>query len=275
MTVTPFPTPALQLDRCALLSTCETFLNRYVVLSPHQSTAVTLFIAHTHAIDASDCTPYLSITSKEKRSGKTRLLEVLELLVCRALRSSDFTEAALFHMIPHQPTLLLDEIDTVFRGPKSREPLRALLNAGYRRGSPVRRVKGSTVEAFDPFCAKVIAGIGTLPDTVADRSIPIRLARKEPTQSVERFRMRDVTDEGKVIRDQMFAAFGRDTDNARWLSELANVRPELPGWLNDRQQDSWEPLLAIAQMVGGEWSERARAASYQLHQAGGGAGLDT
>ena len=49
----------------------------------YEATAVTLWVMMTHAIDAFDCVPYLMISSAEKQSGKTRLLEVLEVVVAR------------------------------------------------------------------------------------------------------------------------------------------------------------------------------------------------
>src|SRR5690349_18410045 len=39
------------------------FLCRYVVLADDEGTAIALWVAHTHAIEAADCTPYLQITS--------------------------------------------------------------------------------------------------------------------------------------------------------------------------------------------------------------------
>lgn len=264
MTVSPLPSVS---SRAQLLCETEAFISRYVVLSAPQSTAVALFVAHTHAIDIADVTPYLALTSATPRCGKTRLLEVLELVTCRALRSADFTESALFRLIPQQPTLLLDESDTIFRGPMSRQGLRALLNAGYRRGSPVQRVKGSEVQSFDPFCAKVIAGIGDkLPETVRDRSIPITMTRKSPAEDVERFRMKEVTATGHELRDRLYRSFGRHGENAKWLHGLGSVRPTLPAFLNDRQQDSWEPLLQIAEVIGGGWLDRAIDAARALHE---------
>src|SRR5262245_50180528 len=56
------------------------FLQRFVILNQEQAEAIALWIAHAFAIEAFDSTPYLWITSAEKRSGKSRLLEVLELL---------------------------------------------------------------------------------------------------------------------------------------------------------------------------------------------------
>ena len=54
------------------LRAIEAFVHEYVVLSDEQAIIVALWTAHTHAIDAADCTPYLQITSATKRAGKTR-----------------------------------------------------------------------------------------------------------------------------------------------------------------------------------------------------------
>ena len=48
------------------------------------------------------------------------------------------------------------------------------------------------------------------------------------------------------------------------MDELANANPDLPGELPDRAADSWEPLFAIADLAGSDWSRRARAAALEL-----------
>src|SRR4051794_7858052 len=182
-----------ELGARVLLDDLVTFVRRFVVLSGAQADAVALWTLHTHAFDAADVTPYLAITSAEKRSGKTRLLEVLELLVRAPLPTSNISDAALFRAIAElSPTLLFDEVDAIF-GPKARdrEDLRGMLNAGYRRGAVARRMGGpkmTTLEAFPVFCAKAFAGIGELPDTLRDRSIRLRLERRTREETIERFR---------------------------------------------------------------------------------------
>jgi hypothetical protein len=54
-----------------------------------QSVALTLWTAHTHAIEAADCTPYIRIYSAEKESGKTRTEEVAFHLVRNGVRASN------------------------------------------------------------------------------------------------------------------------------------------------------------------------------------------
>jgi Protein of unknown function (DUF3631) len=232
-----------------LLDDVRRFIRRFVVLDNAQADAITLWASHTHVFDAFTCTPYLAITSPEKRSGKTRLLEVLELLVRKPLPTANISDAALFRAIDsNKPTLLVDEVDGIF-GSKSREreELRGLLCAGFRRGAVAHRMGGTnntTLQTFQVYSPKAFAGIGDcLPDTILDRSIPIRLKRRTRDEEVERFRLRDVQAEGDELRDRL----------ADWLEpnrdHLAAARPDLPEELDDRAQDVWEPLLAIADLA--------------------------
>jgi hypothetical protein len=112
------------------------FVRRFVVMSPAQADAIALWITHTHCFDAAEQTPYLAISSAEKRSGKTRLLEVLELLVARPWLTGRVTAAVLARKVDaERPTLLLDESDAAFKGEKEyAEAPRGLLKTGHRRG---------------------------------------------------------------------------------------------------------------------------------------------
>jgi hypothetical protein len=106
-----------QLIDTDMLDTLADFVRRYVVLTPAQATVIALWIVHTHAIEGADCTPYLAITSAEKRSGKTRLLEVLQQLVARSWFTGRATAAVLARKVDAEsPTLLLDESDAAFKG---------------------------------------------------------------------------------------------------------------------------------------------------------------
>lgn len=246
-----------------LKRTCD-FIRTYVVVSDAQLSTLALWVAHTYAVDACETTPYILATGPEKRCGKTRLIEVGEMLVHAPLNTTSISEAALFRAVAKsRPTLLFDEIDAVF-GPKARdkEDLRSLLNAGYRKGANVLRCVGEgsklEVKPFLVFCAKMFAGIGELPETVADRCIIIRMQRKTAAETVERFRRRLVEPHAKELR-QHLAAWAQTN-----AERLRDARPDLPDKLSDRAQDSWEPLLAIADAAGGQWPQRARRAAEEL-----------
>jgi hypothetical protein len=192
------PKPAEVQSGAELLVKLIKFIRRFVALSEAKALVIALWIVHTHTLDAAETTPYLNISSAEKRSGKTRLLEVLSLLVARAWFTGRVTSAVLVRKVAAEtPALLLDESDAAFKGNREyAETLRGVLNAGFRRGGVASLCVGQganlAYKDFPVFCAKAIAGIGTLPDTVADRSIPIELRRRRQSERVERFRLRKV-----------------------------------------------------------------------------------
>jgi len=222
---------------------------------------VALWTAHAYLVERFETSPILAVTSAEMRSGKTRVLDCLELLVPNPVRMVLPSEAVFYSVLAKRPrsTVLLDEVDAVF-GPRlsdRTEGLRAVLNSGNRAGTPVLRVrldgKRREVEEFDVFGAKAVAGIGELPATVADRSIVIRMRRRAPGESVSRFRMRTARAEAEGITLPDWRAVTLVTDVT-----------DVPEGMSDRAADGWEPLLSIADAAGGEWPARARAAAVAL-----------
>ena len=247
----------------AVLDGVGEFVRRYVVLRPAQADITALWAAHTHALDAFETTPFLGVTSPEKRCGKSRLFDVLELIVARPWRQITPSEAVLYRKIESsQPTLLLDEADAIFDiRASSTEPLRALLNAGNRRGTFVARCVGpqQTVVDFGIFCAKALAGIGDyMPATVLDRAIVVQLQRKRKDERAERFRRREAEALAGPIA----------VDLASWaeaaIPDLQAARPPMPDALDDRAEEAWEPLFAIAHLAGDPWPDRVLRAALEL-----------
>jgi hypothetical protein len=252
-------------DGAALLDAVAAFIRRYVVLTPEQADTLALWAMHTHALDAASTTPYLSVSSPEKRSGKSLTLENLDLLAARAWLTGRVTAAVLVRKIDRdRPTLLLDESDAAFKsGQEYAEALRGVLNSGHRRGGVaslcVKAGGDFDLRDFATFCPKAVAGIGRhLPDTVADRAIPIVLKRRQPNETIERFRRSMAEADAKPLREALAAWAAAN------IEALKEARPDTPDVLDDRAADGWEPLLAIADAVGGPWPERARAAALSL-----------
>lgn len=246
-------------DARPLFVDLRAWITRFVALGEHEATVIALWVMLTHVIDAFECAPYLSVTSAEKQCGKTRLLEVLELVVARPWLTGRTTPAVLARKIDaHQPTLLLDESDATFRGDKEfAQALRGVLNTGYLRSGKTSLcvTRGKTIEFadFSTFGPKAIAGIGALPDTVADRSIPIRLQRKLPGESVERFRRRKARADADIILSRL-------GEWARTFGTDERPEPSIPLELPDRAADIAEPLLVIAEACGADVATSARAA---------------
>ena len=206
-------------------------------------------------------TPRLAFLSPEPGSGKSRALEVTALLVPNPVTAINVSPAYLFRKVGSDEgvTILYDEIDTVF-GPKARdnEEVRALLNAGHRRGAVAGRcvVRGNIIETEEipAYCAVALAGLGWLPDTIISRSVVIRMRRRHDGERVEPFRPRIHTSEGDRVRDSI----------ASWARLVTVEWPDLPTEIQDRDADVWEPLIAIADAIGGKWPARARVAAVAL-----------
>lgn len=240
------------------------FVRRYVACPDVGIDAAALWIAHTHALDAFDVSPRWNWRSSEPGSGKTRGLEVMKATVHSPLFMAHVSESYLFRRVDAERcTVLHDEIDTVFGAKaRDREELRALLNAGWERGAVVGRMVGEGSKMhpkdFHVFGAVAMAGLGRLPETVEQRAIVVKLKRRKAGESVEKFRRREVGPEADELRVRVASWC------ARRLDDLAAARPDLPDELDDRAQDAWEPLLAIADAAGGDWPHRARDAAKEL-----------
>ncbi|MCX4610710.1 DUF3631 domain-containing protein [Streptomyces mirabilis] len=268
--MTPTP-PTSSIDGAALLNEVEAFHRRFNVFPLEAAyVAVTLWDAHAHLLDCFDSTPRLAFLSPEPGSGKSRALEVVETLVPRSMAAVDASAAALFRSVSGidggRPTILFDEIDTVF-GPKAgeNEQLRGFINAGHTRGRVMYRCVGDgsnqQVQGFPSFCAVAVAGLGSLPDTILTRSVIIRMRRRARNEKAEPFRTRVHVKEGNKLRD-ILAKWAEDVQK-----RVADAYPDMPEGVTDRPADVWEPLLAVADAAGGDWPRRAREACLTLVKA--------
>src|SRR5262245_39868308 len=126
-----------------ILDRLDGLLRRYVAFPADAFRhAVAAWVVHCWALTAFDSTPRLALISTGKGSGKTRTLEVIELVVPNALFTVNLSAAALFRKVAEgRCTLLLDECDT-YLAPhvaQQHEELRGLVNAGHRRGAVAYR----------------------------------------------------------------------------------------------------------------------------------------
>ena len=245
------------IDGVALLDDIVGAINRYVILPERSPHAAALWVVHTYLLDHFDISPRLTIRSPTPRCGKSTLLRVLTGLVLRPLRASNVTPSIVFRVIQqHRPTFLLDEADTFF---KDDEALRGVLDSGHEKGDVfMRNVSvgdNFRPRAFRTYGACAIAVIGTLDRTLIDRSIVIDLQRRLKNETIERFRRRRAAADLKVIAGKI----------ARWVADhgeaVGAIEPTLLEALDDRANDNWGPLFAIAAVAGGPWPERAQVAA--------------
>ena len=238
-------------------------LTGYVILpSPEAADAVTLWIAATHAQQSWAHAPRLVIRGPVKRCGKSRLLDIVEGTCHGPLITVNASPAAVYRAIGADvpPTLLVDEADTIFGGKnaEANEDLRGLLNAGHQRNRPAIRWDAGArrLEIIPTFAMAALAGIGAMPDTIEDRAVVVKMRRRAAGEKVAPFRYR----RDRPALTQVAALLDR------WLgahlAELEKAEPPMP--LEDRAADTWEPLIAVADLAGGIWPQRARHAAAAL-----------
>lgn len=250
-------------DAATLLGELESCVRRFCVLpSEHAYVAVTLWVAVTHVLAAFDHAPRLVARSAEKRSGKSRLVEVVAGMVHAPLRTVNASTPYIFRSLDRQdpPTILIDEADALFgtkTNAEKHEDLRGLLNAGHQRGLTYGRCVGpsSVPTEFPTFAMAMVAGIGRMPDTIEDRAVVLSMRRRKETEGVDAFRSRR---DGPVLEDLRDRLHDWGTDS---VQDLTSVEPVMPVGVDDRAADTWEPLLAVGDLVGGDWPQRARAAA--------------
>lgn len=249
-------------EGATLLNDIEAHLRRFVSFQTEAEPRVmAAWIMHTHMMGVANSTPYIYITSDVMRSGKTRLLEVIEQLCFNAERTVGVTPAALYYMLNDgMTTLLIDEIDTVYGPGKQNESLRQVLNGGYRRGATIARYGGAKagIVRMNTFAPKAFAGIDTgIPATVKDRSIIIKLTRRED-EPVENFKPLKAAHDAFPLRARIVSFMNRSREL------LVDAEPDPVFGLDDRASEIAEPLAAIYDLCGSEWATDGRSALTSL-----------
>lgn len=238
-----------------LLTDIAATVRRFIVCDRDTAHAVALWAAMTWFIEVVQVAPLAVITAPEKRCGKSQLLFLLGRLAARAITTSSISPAALYRTIDAWcPTLLIDEADAFMR---DNEELRGILNSGHTRESVyvIRTVGDSfTPTKFNTWGAKALAGIGHVADTLMDRAVILELRRKLPHEKVERIRYAE-----PGLFDDLRSKLARFAED--YSDQVRQARPPLPHSLNDRAQDNWEPLMAIAMAAGNEWFQLGTTAA--------------
>jgi len=222
---------------CALISQLESYIRSYVSLAETcYALVIALWLMATHTWPAFDAFPYLVVTSATKRSGKTRLLELMSFVASNSRLVASISPAALYRTVhAEKPTLLVDEAE-MFSSAKSE--FRSLLNTGYRRGQTVKRHDGD----YETYCPKAFALIGDVHDTLRDRSIVVEMRRREPAR---RFVYAAAKEEGAALREMISATVSLKTE------EITNAVRKFEGlsFLTDRDEEIWSPLFILCRLI--------------------------
>lgn len=240
----------------ALFQQIKEEIEKYVYITPAQSTCIALYVLFTYFVHQSNVAPILLLTSPTKRCGKTTTLSILRQLVSDPFPVIDITPAALFRFTDqYHPTLLLDEADAI---KEKINEMRVLFNAGHARHlSMVPRCQKDTgaTEFFDVFGARILASIGALPDTIMDRSIKLDLIRKPSDMQTHDLNSDIDLSELK----SMIIRWCQDNEDNFKSIKLHRIKLG-----NNRAEDNWMPLLTLAVMLD---SDKGSVVYDQAHKA--------
>ncbi len=241
-----------------IINQIEAFFSKYIAFADKAySLPLALWCIGTYLYPDFTAFPYLVITSATKRSGKTRLSELLAFIACNPLQFGAITPATVFHSIDTgRVTIFCDEAETL--SSEAASVMRAVLNMGYRKGQYVPRMVSGEVKNFPTYCPKVFILIGDANDTLTDRCIVVRMKRADaPT----RFIYEAAKAEGDAIRANIEAIL-KDGAGPLVLETYAGHKGL--EFLTDRDEELWLSLFAIAAEFCPERLEELKAAAADI-----------
>lgn len=184
----------IELGKC--YETIISILDYYMDIPKDETKIIALWIIGTYLHGSFNAYPYLFFNAM-RGSGKTRLLKIISHLSKggNGKVRTGITESVLFRM-PKGTTLVLDEMERI--GGKDKEALREYLNACYKKGGFVDRMKKGKMmgqdewitESFEPYKPVAMANIYGMDEVLGDRCISIVLEKSgnpEKTKKQEDF----------------------------------------------------------------------------------------
>lgn len=240
------------------------FIERYVFL-PHKSMyrLLALWVVATYLHQSFDYMGYIFAHSATPESGKSRLLEVLDLIVSQPSGVIVSPTEAILFRTASEHTQLIDEADSC----QQLDALRSVLNAGFHKGGTVKRMEKDETGSYKPvefpvYAPRALAGIGQhiLNQTTRDRTFMIQMLRQKRGERRERFRVRKVGPEARVLRKAIEQWVTANADKVAAQYDSASF--VYLDAFRDRTIDITEPLAAIVEVAysdaGTETLKRAR-----------------
>jgi hypothetical protein len=239
-----------------IIERVATFVERFVFLKTKSLyTLAAAWIVGTHLHAEFEYYGYLFACSPERGSGKSRLLEMLDLLVAN---SSGIiispSEAVLFRSAQGR-TQILDEVD----GLNNLHDLKNTLKAGFHVGGKVPRLVEAEgdykIEYFPVYAPRALAGIGRtiLDDATRDRTFVIEMVRQTKGERREPLRLRRTGAEAQALKKDIETWAATNTESVK--TEYDRTFPYLENF-RDRTIDVTEPLAAILEVC--YWNHPAR-----------------
>ena len=200
----------IRIKNVVIFESIKKILSEYIDIDNHKKTLIALWIMGTYLHNSFETYPYLFLNAM-RGSGKTRTLKMISSMAWEGQLLASLTESVLFRS---KGTLAVDEFESI--GSKEKQALRELLNAGYKKGITIRRMRkvkkkneegnmteGQEAESFDAYRPIVMANIWGMDEVLGDRCIQLNLEKSNSiihTKKIEDFYSNE---EIKKIRDSL------------------------------------------------------------------------
>lgn len=266
------PAAATAVAQESILDEIDRFVARYVNCTDEQRWAMILYAGASHVISECATFPRMLFARETEKSGKTVAMDVTAALCSRTIdaagTSFDLVAAlAEASLEPEKavPTIVRDEIGEAFPnggGSSGNNVVGDILRRGYKRGKTRGRASGGKSQRYSIFTPFLMTGLRTsIPRDIRTRTIVITMVRGKP---LEYFDVRDAETDAYTYGRVLARAI---TQKAQQVNEFRVLRLGIPG-LTDRYAEIWEPLFAVALLLGGSrWLGRAKASFRSLSLA--------
>jgi hypothetical protein len=254
----PQPRTAPAPTQLPLLTRARTFLAHHLAEPPALLDTLVLWALHTHAHARFDVSPRLILHGRDAAADHTRALRVLRWLVPAPRLVARATAAHVLDLLAHESATLL--LDDAANATLARRDMRALIAAGaHADGALLQRRTRSSPPTLRRCTAPLAIATGAgADDDVLAHAIVLPMAPALAPAGRAREPLNSAPDGALALREE-FAALG----TALLLANKAPT-PALPPFLANAAAETWSPLFACAEALGGEAVAAARAAASQF-----------
>jgi hypothetical protein len=275
--VLPWPDPV---EGDELLEAMTAAIHRHAFCTAEDAVLGALWVIHSARRHHGNIgtLPRLIVTAGREDAGKTHYALALKYMSDTAEHTISPTPANIYRSIQaHGCMFFLDEVDDWYRTDKG---MREIINSGFNKsGASVLRCEDTGQDGrtklesrrFSTFTPIALIGIGIdkiLARPVVSRALIVHLRPARAGEEVV-----DLYDNPPAV-----AALGVIARKVkRWVADnelaLTVAEPARPDGVINRLWITWRPLLAIAELAGGDWPGHARDALATARSRGADPGL--
>lgn len=231
------------------LGVMHDYAELFITASDSQRLMMCLWAAASRIYKEKQAFARLSFSAAGKGCGKTTAMQVIGAFCQEPVVVGYSTSAALKGWFDEHPDSVvgLDERDQMFgatgRATGGRAEIVTVLNAGYEVTGKVMCVRSGKTVLMKVYNAMMHGGIGRAPETLADRSVDITLAKAQPQETyVEALYGKELSRTGQEVADWLAGHSERKAIAAYGHRALLDADP--------RHELMMAPMGAVASLCG-------------------------